>query len=210
MQSEPVGQTDGILLHSSSSTQPPMRSAEPTNPVAHKHFASWLTIMHRAFGPHGCASHGCRQSLPTFGVGHKHRCCSSQIALPGQSAFVRHVTTVMQRTLGSGSGIEPSGQTHSNEPALLMHCAPWPHRFGAEHSSTSPHWIAGFPVNPGAHSHVNPPGLFVHTALTPHRPDGPCSMSHSLISMQPAEMSLGLYVQPSSHTQNASLPSARQ
>lgn len=59
------------------------------------------------------------------------------MAFPGQSLFDLHVTTVIQRTFGSGSGIEPSGQTHSNEPALFKHNAPWPHRFGFEHSSIS-------------------------------------------------------------------------
>lgn len=43
----------------------------------------------------------------------------------------------MHRTLGSGSGIEPSGQIHWKEPALFKHKAPWPQRFGLEHSSTS-------------------------------------------------------------------------
>lgn len=137
MQSEPCGQTSGVCLHSSSSTQPPIRSADPTNPGAHKHFASWFTIIQFEFGPHTRLSHGCRQSFPIFGVGHKQRWCSSQMAFPGQSLFDLHVTTVMQRTLGSGSGIEPSGQTHSNEPARLRHSAPWPQRFGFEHSSMS-------------------------------------------------------------------------
>lgn len=57
--------------------------------------------------------------------------------LPGQSLFDLHVTTVIQRTLGSGSGIEPSGQIHSNDPARLRHKAPLPQRFGLEHSSIS-------------------------------------------------------------------------
>lgn len=145
MHTELSGHTDGTCLHSSSSTQPPMRSAEPTKPGAHKHFASWLTIMQWAFGPHKSVSHGCLQSLPMFGVGHKQRWCSSQIAFPGQSLSALQVTTVIQRTLGSGSGIDPSGQIHSKLPALFMQCAPWPHRFGFEHSSISTHCTAAFP-----------------------------------------------------------------
>lgn len=140
MQSDPSGQTGGICLHSSSSTQPPIRSAEPTKPGAHKHFASWLTIIQLEFGPQERLSHGWRQSFPIFGVGHKQRWWSSQMALPGQSLFDLHVTTVIQRTLGSGSGIEPSGQIHSNDPARFKHNAPWPQRFGFEHSSISKNW----------------------------------------------------------------------
>lgn len=150
-QSESPGHTGGKCLHSSSSTQPPIRSAEPTKPGAHKHLASWLTIMQFVFGPHDMLSHGCRQSLPMFGVGHKQRWCSSQMAFPGQSLFDLHVTTVMQRILGSGSGIEPSGHSHVKVPALFTQSAPFPQRFGFEHSSISIHWIAAFPENPIGH-----------------------------------------------------------
>lgn len=55
-----------------------------------------------------------------------------------------------------------------------------------------------------------PPGVFVQTAFNPHRPDGPWTVSHSFISWQPAEISFGLYVHPSSQTQYASVPSALQ
>ncbi len=68
------------------------------------------------------------------------------------------------------------------------------------------HLTCGLPVYPGWHWHRCPPGVLVHNAFSPQV----LATLHSSISIQPAFKFLGSYVHPCSHTQYASLPSARQ
>lgn len=113
------------------------------------------------------------QSFPTLGSGQRHLLCSSHIEFPGHSASFLQVTTAIHLTLGSGSGIVPSGHSHLYDPGMFLQAAPGPHLFGFEHSSKSIHCLDGSPVNPGGQLHEYPPGVFEQIESTPHRPDGP-------------------------------------
>lgn len=66
------------------------------------------------------------------------------------------------------------------------------------------HCVDGLPEKPNGHWQANVPGKFVQIALIPHLPLGPLIVSHSSISIQPAAISFGLNVHPSSQMQYAS------
>lgn len=150
------------------------------------------------------------QSLPILGSGQRHRFNLSQIAFPGQSLSLLQVTISLHLVWGSGSGILPSGHSQLYDPGVFLQIAPTPQEFGFVHSSKSAQVDNGLPVKPAGHSQVKLPGVFVQIAFEPHLPLGPLTLSHSSISIQPAAISLGLKVQPSSQIQYASCPSGLQ